>query len=136
MPTSRGALHYTLLLGTVGAISLLMGGIGVMNVMLVTVTERRGEIGVRRALGARRRHIQLQFLTESVIPPLLGGVIGIGLATLATYIVCRFTGWEFAVSTTALALGAGVAGGAGVFIGFYPAHRAARLDPVDALCAT
>ena len=124
---------YTLLLGSVGGISLLVGGIGVMNVMLVAVAERKAEIGVRRALGARRRDIQAQFLAEATILSLLGGVVGAGLAIAATYGICEFTGWAFAVSLDGTLLGTAVAGGAGVFFGFYPAHEAARLDPVAAL---
>ena len=124
---------YTLLLGTVGGISLLVGGIGVMNVMLVAVSERRPEIGVRRALGARRRDIQVQFLAEALILALLGGVAGVVLAAGATWGICRYTGWVFEVSSGGTLLGALVAGGAGVFFGFYPAWQAARLDPVAAL---
>jgi len=124
---------YTLLLGAVGGISLLVGGVGVMNVMLVAVTERRKEIGIRRALGARRWDIQGQFLAESVILSLLGGVLGVLLGVGATYGICRFTGWEFALSWGGTALGALVAGGAGIFFGLYPAYQAARLDPVTAL---
>ena len=124
---------YTLLLGTVGGISLLVGGIGVMNVMLVAVAERKAEIGIRRALGARRRDIQMQFLSEAMILSLLGGVIGAGLAVAATWGICRFTGWVFTVSPGGTALGTVVAGGAGIVFGFYPAHQAARLNPVVAL---
>ena len=124
---------YTLLLGTVGGISLLVGGIGVMNVMLVAVAERKSEIGIRRAVGARRRDIQAQFLSEAMILSLLGGVMGVLLAVLATYAICSFTGWTFAVSVQGTVLGAVVAGGAGIFFGLYPAYQAARLDPVIAL---
>ena len=124
---------YTLLLGTVGGISLLVGGIGVMNVMLVAVAERRVEIGIRRALGAKRRDIQMQFLSEAMILSLLGGVIGAGLAMVATYGICEYTGWVFTVSLGGTVLGTLVAGGAGMFFGFYPAHQAARLNPIAAL---
>ena len=124
---------YTLLLGTVGGVSLLVGGIGVMNVMLVAVAERKVEIGIRRALGARRRDIQMQFLSEAMILSLLGGVIGAGLAVAATWGICRFTGWVFTVSLGGTALGTVVAGGAGIVFGLYPAHQAARLNPVVAL---
>ena len=124
---------FTLLLGTVGAISLLVGGIGVMNVMLVSVTERRLEIGIRRALGARRRDIQRQFLTESVILSLLGGAFGIALGIGASYLISHYNGWTFLVSAPAVGLGVGITGGAGIFFGFYPAWQAARLDPVTTL---
>ena len=124
---------YTLLLGTVGGISLLVGGIGVMNVMLVAVAERKTEIGIRRALGARRRDIQAQFLSEAIILSLLGGIIGVILAIGATYGICHFSSWSFTVSLQGTALGAIVAGSSGVFFGLYPAWHAAKLDPVVAL---
>ena len=126
---------FALLLGSVGSISLLVGGIGVMNVMLVSVTERRREIGIRRALGARRADIQGQFLIESVMLSLAGGIVGIGAGMGATWGICEFTGWAFRVSMEAMGLGVGVASAAGVFFGFYPAWQAARLDPVAALRA-
>ena len=124
---------FALLLGSVGSISLFVGGIGVMNVMLVSVTERRLEIGIRRALGARRADIQSQFLIESVMLSTVGGLIGIGAGVAATWGICEFTGWTFRVSTQAMGLGVGVAGAAGVLFGFSPAYQAARLDPVAAL---
>ena len=124
---------YTLLLGAVGGISLLIGGVGVMNVMLMAVTERRKEIGIRRALGATQRDIQGQFLAEVLILSFVGGAVGILLGLGATYGICRFTGWEFALSWGGAALGAIVSGGAGIFFGSYPAYQAARLDPVTAL---
>ena len=124
---------FTLLLGSVGGVSLLLGGIGVMNVMLVSVTERRLEIGIRRALGARRRDIQWQFLIESMILSLLGGTIGIALGVAATYVICHFSNWPFQMPAIAVGLGVGVACAVGIFFGFYPAWRAARLDPIAAL---
>lgn len=124
---------FTLLLGTVGGISLLLGGIGIMNVMLVAVSERRLEIGIRRALGARRRDIQWQFLTESLILSLLGGIFGVALGVGATSLICSFAGWTFLVSPRAIGLGVSVAAGAGIFFGSYPAYQAARLDPIAAL---
>ena len=126
---------YTLLLGTVGGISLLVGGIGVMNVMLVAVTERKTEIGVRRSLGARRSDIQAQFLTEALILSLAGGALGALLAIGTTYAICHFTGWPFTMSAQGMLLGTIVAGGAGIIFGLLPAHQAARLDPVTALQA-
>ncbi|MCY4611406.1 MAG: ABC transporter permease [Gammaproteobacteria bacterium] len=124
---------FALLLGSVGGISLLVGGIGVMNVMLVSVSERRREIGIRRALGARRMDIQSQFLIESVVLSLAAGVIGVGAGVGVTWAICQFTDWAFRISMLAVGLGVGVASAAGVFFGFYPAYRAARLDPVTAL---
>ena len=123
----------TLLLGAVGSISLIVGGIGVMNIMLISVAERRREIGIRRALGAKRGDIQGQFLIEAVILTLCGGLAGIVVGTGATYGVCRFTGWEFFVSPTSVAIGVGVSSVVGVFFGFQPAYQASRLDPIVAL---
>ena len=124
---------FALLLGAIGSISLVVGGIGVMNVMLVSVVERRKEIGIRRALGARRGDIQLQFLIESLILSLLGGAFGLSLGVAMSYVVCRVGDWGFFVSPLALMLGVGVASGVGLFFGFYPARQAARLDPIAAL---
>ena len=104
-----------------------------MNVMLVAVAERKTEIGIRRALGARRRDIQAQFLSEAIILSLLGGIIGVILAIGATYGICHFSSWSFTVSLQGTALGAIVAGSSGVFFGLYPAYHAAKLDPVVAL---
>ena len=126
---------FTLLLGTIGSISLIMGGAGVMNVMLASVSERHREIGIRRAMGARHRDIQNQFLVEAVVLSLVGGVFGVVLGVLASYVVCIVTGWTFLISLTAVSLGVGVASAVGVFFGFYPAYQAARLDPIAALRA-
>lgn len=124
---------FTLLLGAIGSISLIVGGIGVMNVMLVSVTERRREIGIRRALGAKRGDIQFQFLSESLILSLLGGAFGIGLGVAVAYGFCQFGQWEFFISSLSLMLGVGVASAVGIFFGFYPARQAAHLDPITAL---
>jgi putative ABC transport system permease protein len=124
---------FTLLLGAVGSISLIVGGVGVMNVMLVSVAERRKEIGIRRALGAKRKDIQSQFLIESVILSLIGGLFGIALGVLSSYIIARFSEWQFMISYTAILLGFGVSSAVGVFFGFYPARQASRLDPIAAL---
>ena len=123
----------TLLLAAVGSISLIVGGIGVMNIMLISVTERRREIGVRRALGASRGDIQRQFLTESVILTVSGGIAGTAVGTAATWAICRFTGWEFFVSELSITVGLGVSSAVGIFFGFQPARQAARLDPIVAL---
>lgn len=124
---------FTLLLGTIGSISLVVGGVGVMNVMLVSVTERRREIGVRRALGARRADIRQQFLIESIILSLLGGVIGIVIGVGAARVISHFAHWQFEWSPLAVLLGFVVSSAVGVFFGFYPARQASQLDPIVAL---
>ncbi len=124
---------FTLLLGAIGSIALIVGGIGVMNIMLVSVAERRREIAIRRALGARRQDIQSQFLIESVILTMAGGVLGILLGLLVTWGICQYTGWEFLISGLSVTSGAGTAIGAGLFFGFQPARNAAQLDPIAGL---
>lgn len=124
---------FTLLLGAVGSISLIVGGVGVMNVMLVSVAERKKEIGIRRALGAKRNDIQSQFLIESIILSLIGGIFGILIGVSASYIISHFSKWQFLVSYMAILLGFGVSSAVGVFFGFYPARQASRLDPIAAL---
>ncbi len=124
---------YTLLLGSVGSISLIVGGVGVMNIMLVSVTERRREIGIRRALGAKRGDIQSQFLIESILLSLAGGIFGIILGVSASYIISYFSKWQFLISYLAIALGFGVSSAVGIFFGFYPARQASKLDPITAL---
>ena len=123
----------TLLLGAVGSISLIVGGIGVMNIMLISVTERRREIGVRRALGASRGDIRRQFLTEAVILTVAGGIAGAAFGTVATWAICRFTEWEFFLSELSIVVGLGVSSAVGIFFGYQPAHQASRLDPIVAL---
>ena len=123
----------TLLLGAIGSISLLVGGIGVMNIMLISVTERRKEIGIRRALGATRGDIQHQFLTESIMLTGTGGMLGIMLGAGATWLICRQSDWAFFMSETSIAIGLGVATTVGIFFGFQPAYQAARVDPIAAL---
>jgi len=124
---------YSMLLGAIGSIALVVGGIGVMNVMLISVSERRKEIGLRRALGAQRRDIQTQFLVESVALCLVGGVFGILLGVGASYGFAHYSGWKFLVAYHAVVLGFGVAAVVGIFFGYYPARSAARLDPIEAL---
>ncbi len=132
METQMGI--FTLLLGAVGSISLIVGGIGIMNIMLVSVAERRREIAIRRALGARRRDIQSQFLIESVILTLVGGLFGVVLGLAATWVAARFLlGWAFMVSGASVASGLATAIAAGLFFGFQPARQAARLDPIAGL---
>lgn len=125
----------TLLLGVVGSIALVVGGVGVMNVMLVSVAERRREIGIRRALGARQRDIQGQFLVEALLLCLVGGVAGIGLGVGGSYVIARVQGWHFFVSPEAITLGVGVSALVGLFFGFYPAWQASKLRPIEALRA-
>lgn len=124
---------FTLLLGAIGSISMIVGGVGIMNVMLVSVSERRKEIGICRALGATRKDIQSQFLTESVILSLIGGAIGIAIGVLLSFIVSYFSKWEFMISYLAILLGVFVSSTVGIFFGFYPARQASRLDPIVAL---
>ncbi|HVT46051.1 MAG TPA: ABC transporter permease [Thermoanaerobaculia bacterium] len=123
----------SLLLGSVAAISLLVGGIGIMNIMLVSVTERTREIGIRMAIGAKGRHVLLQFLLEAMILSASGGALGILLGIGASRLVTRLAGWPVAVSPEAVALAFGFAAFIGIFFGFYPARKASRLDPIDAL---
>jgi putative ABC transport system permease protein len=122
---------FTVLLGAVAAISLLVGGIGIMNIMLVTVTERTREIGIRKAIGAPRNAIRGQFLTEAVLLSLLGGIAGVVVGLVGTRF--RVVGVQPVVSPASIVLAFGVAVAVGVFFGFYPANRAATLRPIDAL---
>jgi putative ABC transport system permease protein len=123
----------TLMLGAIGSISLVVGGVGVMNIMLVSVTERRREIGVRLAIGARRRDVRRQFLIEAVILALVGGLLGLVLGALAAWVVAYFANWGFFVTPPVLLLGFGVSAAIGVFFGFYPAVQASKVDPIVAL---
>lgn len=124
---------FSILLGAIGSISLVVGGVGVMNVMLVSVTERRREIGIRMAIGARSRDIKTMFLIESLILSVIGGMIGtiIGVGSSAVFAV--FLGWTFTLSAYAIPLGVVVSMVVGVFFGIYPAASAAQMKPVDAL---
>ena len=138
----RGMRHqsrlFTLLLAAVGSISLIVGAVGIMNVMLLGVSERRGEIGLRRAVGARRRDIRRQFLLESVLLCTAGGTLGIGAGIGAAWGICVYAGWPFFASAGAALSGLAVATAVGVFCGLYPAHRAAALDrstPFVSRCA-
>jgi putative ABC transport system permease protein len=124
---------FTMLLGGIASVSLLVGGIGIMNIMLVSVTERTREIGIRKAMGARRQDILLQFLIESLVLSLLGGIAGIAFGMLGSVLVGSLTGWNVAVSMQSVLLSFTFAALVGVFFGLYPARQAASLDPIDAL---
>jgi len=123
----------TLILGGVGAISLLVGGIGIMNIMLVSVTERTREIGIRMAIGAKPRDIRTQFLVEAIMISLIGGFLGLGAGWLCAWLGALFGGWPFVVSITPALLACSFSLLIGVTFGLYPAVRAAKLDPVEAL---
>ncbi len=122
-----------LLLGMIGAISLVVGGIGIMNIMLVSVTERTREIGIRMAIGAKPRDVLLQFLTEAVVICLAGGVVGIAIAAAAAAGITATGKFDVAITASAIAVACGFSTLVGVFFGFYPARRASRLLPVDCL---
>jgi putative ABC transport system permease protein len=123
----------SLLLGAIASISLIVGGIGIMNIMLVSVTERTREIGIRVAVGAKSKDILLQFLIESLVLSLIGGTVGIGIGIAGTYILSSFTQWPTLLSIQAIFLAFFFAGSIGVFFGFYPARKASLLDPIEAL---
>jgi putative ABC transport system permease protein len=123
----------TYLLAAIASVSLLVGGIGIMNIMLVSVTERTREIGLRMAVGARGRDILGQFLIEAITLSLIGGVIGIGAGLGSAEALSYFAEWRTLVAPQAIALAFGFAAAVGVFFGFYPARKAARLDPIEAL---
>ncbi len=123
----------TLLLASIAGVSLLVGGIGIMNIMLVSVTERTREIGIRVAIGATEDDVRNQFLSESVMLSLMGGAIGILLGVGSSLLITRVLGWAVLISPTAIVAAVFFAMGVGVFFGFYPASKAARLDPIEAL---
>ncbi len=124
---------FTLLLAVIGGISLLVGGIGVMNVMLVSVSERKKEIGIRKAVGAKNSEIQALFLVESVMLSLLGGILGVILGLIFTRIVAYFSDWTFSIYWLPPLAGFLVSAATGIFFGFYPARRAAKLEPMVSL---
>ena len=123
----------SLLLGAVASVSLLVGGIGIMNIMLVSVTERTREIGIRMAIGARASDIRTQFLMEALLLSIAGGVIGIVLGTSASRLITGFLGWPTVVSTGSIVLAFGFSVFVGIFFGFYPAWKASLLNPIEAL---
>ncbi len=123
----------TLLLGSIAAISLVVGGIGIMNIMLVSVTERTREIGIRMAVGARPSYVRMQFLMESVALSLIGGLVGVLIGGGLAALVSRVLGWPTLVSALSVLISFAFATAIGVFFGYYPAHKAAALDPIEAL---
>ena len=123
----------TMLLGCIAAISLLVGGIGIMNIMLVSVTERTREIGIRKALGATYNNILLQFLIEAMVIGIVGGCLGVALGVGASFAISHFAGWTTVISVWAIVIAVVFSVGIGLFFGIYPARKAALLDPIDAL---
>lgn len=123
----------TVFLGFIGSISLLVGGIGVMNIMLVSVTERRREIGIRLAIGAHRRDIRLMFLIEAIVLSFFGGLIGVLLGIFISFIIAEVKGWQFTLFLLPPMIGFGVSVFTGVFFGYYPAYKASKLDPIQTL---
>jgi putative ABC transport system permease protein len=123
----------TTLLGAIASVSLLVGGIGIMNIMLVSVTERTREIGLRMAVGGRRRDILAQFLVEAVTLAVIGGLIGIAVGLATSVTIASLAEWTIELSPESIALAFGFAAAVGIFFGFYPAQKASRLDPIEAL---
>ncbi len=124
---------FTIMLASIASVSLLVGGIGVMNIMLVSVTERTREIGVRMAVGASERDVQRQFLIEAVVLSMLGGAIGVPFGVLGSVAISTFLGWRTTFSLAAVIVALLFSLGVGIFFGYYPAQKAARLDPIEAL---
>jgi putative ABC transport system permease protein len=129
----QSAKVMSLLLGAIASISLIVGGIGIMNIMLVSVTERTREIGIRIAVGAKGRDILLQFLIESLVLSLIGGIMGIAIGIAGTLVLATFTQWPILFSINAIFLAFLFSGSVGVFFGFYPARKASMLNPIEAL---
>ncbi len=123
----------TALLASIAGISLVVGGIGIMNIMLVSVTERTREIGLRLAVGARRRDVLLQFLVEALVLSLVGGAVGVLVGIGAARGLTTFMDWPTVISADAVAMAFAIAATVGIVFGYYPARRASRLDPIEAL---
>jgi putative ABC transport system permease protein len=129
----RATKTMTALLGSIAAVSLIVGGIGIMNIMLLSVTERTREIGIRRAVGARAGDVLRQFLAEAIALSVIGGLAGIALGAVASGLIAQMLKWSTTVSPASIALSFAVAAAVGVFFGYYPARQASRLDPIDSL---
>ncbi|MDT8302852.1 MAG: ABC transporter permease [Sedimentisphaerales bacterium] len=129
----RTKLIFSIVLGSIAAISLVVGGIGIMNIMLATVSERTREIGIRRALGAKKNDIIIQFLSETLILTLAGGVLGMILGSLIPFLVTYFGNMPTVITTTSLILSFGISAAVGITFGLYPAYRAANMDPIESL---
>jgi putative ABC transport system permease protein len=129
----RASTTMTALLAGIAAVSLVVGGVGIMNIMLVAVKERTREIGVRRAVGARRRDVLLQFLAEALTLAAAGGTVGIALGFATSFAMTVVLDWPTRMTVSAVGLAFGISAAIGIFFGFYPARRAARLDPINAL---
>ncbi len=121
------------LLAAIASVSLVVGGIGIMNIMLVSVTGRTREIGIRMAIGARGSDVLTQFLVESIVMSVLGGIIDVAIGLSGAVVPAHFTGWSTATPPTAVALAVGFSAAVGVFFGYYPARKAAALNPIQAL---
>jgi len=130
---TQAATTLSWLLAAVAGVSLLVGGIGIMNIMLVSVTERTREIGLRLAVGARQRDVLAQFLIEATTLATIGGAVGIALGVGSALTIANIAGWPSVVSIETILIAVGVSGMIGVFFGFYPARQAARRDPIEAL---
>jgi putative ABC transport system permease protein len=129
----QSARLFTILLASIASISLIVGGIGIMNIMLVSVTERTREIGIRMAIGATEDDVQQQFLIEAIVLSLVGGAVGIAFGVTASYLITQTLGWPVLVSPVAIGAAVVFSMAVGIFFGFYPARKAARLDPIEAL---
>ena len=123
----------TALLASIAAVSLLVGGIGIMNIMLVAVSERTREIGIRMAIGARPGHVRVQFLSESIVLCVCGGILGLALGVGGSVGISQFLGWPTLISPNSIVISIIFSGAIGIFFGYYPAHKAAGLDPIEAL---
>jgi putative ABC transport system permease protein len=130
---SETSRSLTVLLAAIAGVSLLVGGIGIMNIMLVSVTERTREIGIRKALGAKQRDLLTQFLLEAIAISLAGGAIGLALGMALSEAVARFAEWNQPVSLRAIFMALSFSISVGLFFGIYPANKAAKLDPIEAL---